>query len=351
MSSLDSAVPSQPAPHESGEAISLRRGHFWLKGEIVSDSDGQRLLGSSFVQWEAPAEPAELPPVVLIHGGGGQGTDWLGTPDGGPGWAQLLVQRGHPVYVVDRPGYGRSAYLPGWQGGSLPPVSYEAAKALFLPEGQAPDGHGAWPWGREPGSAALDNLVASSQPMLVDTRLGHRLERDRLAELLGRIGPAIIITHSAGAPAGWLAADARPELALAIVAVEPLGPPFKDLGPRGSLEWGITALPMACDPPGRADPGAAGKRVLAHLKQIPVAVVSGEASGRAASDAATAGFLQDRGVAAEHIQLRDHGVRGNGHGLIFESNNRESLDVVLRWLQLAVPEQCNAAVSSTTYHE
>ena len=51
-------------------------------------------------------------PIVLIHGGGGQGTDWLGTPDGRPGWATFLVQEGYAVYVVDRPGHGRSPYHP-----------------------------------------------------------------------------------------------------------------------------------------------------------------------------------------------------------------------------------------------
>jgi len=32
----------------------------------------------------------------------------MSTPDGRPGWRTLLVQRGYAVYVVDRPGYGRS---------------------------------------------------------------------------------------------------------------------------------------------------------------------------------------------------------------------------------------------------
>ena len=55
----------------------------------------------------------------------------------------------------------------------------------------------------------------------------HALERQLGAELIDRLGPAVLFTHSAGAPAGWLIAAARPELVRAIVALEPFGPPFR----------------------------------------------------------------------------------------------------------------------------
>jgi hypothetical protein len=32
------------------------------------------------------------------------------------------------------------------------------------------------------------------------------------------------------------------------------------------------------------------------------------------------------------IRLADHGIRGNGHGLIFEQNNREVLGLIQEWL-------------------
>ena len=50
-------------------------------------------------------------PIVLVHGGGGQGLDWMGTPDGRRGWAQILLEEGYKVYVVDRPGHGQSPFL------------------------------------------------------------------------------------------------------------------------------------------------------------------------------------------------------------------------------------------------
>ena len=41
-----------------------------------------------------------------------QGTDWLGTPDGRPGWFQYLVAEGFKVYVVDRPGTDDRRFTP-----------------------------------------------------------------------------------------------------------------------------------------------------------------------------------------------------------------------------------------------
>src|SRR5690242_5388026 len=84
-----------------------------------------------FVQWEAPVEVARPYPLVLVHGGGGQGTDYLGTPDGRPGWATRLVQEGYAVYVVDRPGHGRAALHPDVLGAMGVPFSYELATAFF----------------------------------------------------------------------------------------------------------------------------------------------------------------------------------------------------------------------------
>ncbi|MEJ7658536.1 MAG: alpha/beta fold hydrolase [Hymenobacter sp.] len=49
-------------------------------------------------------------PLVLVHGGTFQGTEWGTTPDGRPGWAQRLQEAGYAVLLVDRPGHGRSPY-------------------------------------------------------------------------------------------------------------------------------------------------------------------------------------------------------------------------------------------------
>lgn len=80
--------------------------------------------------------------------------------------------------------------------------------------------------------------------------------RDAGAELVDRVGP-IVLTRSRGAPLGWQIADARPDLVMGILAVEPNGPPVYDVvrGLDGfgvgvmSRPWGLTLAPLTYSPP------------------------------------------------------------------------------------------------------
>src|ERR1700749_2741053 len=51
-------------------------------------------------------------PIIMIHGSQQTGANFLGTPDGRPGWAAYFVAHGWPVYVIDQPGRGKSGYFP-----------------------------------------------------------------------------------------------------------------------------------------------------------------------------------------------------------------------------------------------
>ena len=173
--------------------------------------------------------------------------------------------------------------------------------------------------------------------------------------LLSRIGPAILVTHSKAGPFGWLIADARPKLVRGIVAVEPGGPPFEDTvlrrGP--SRAWGVSDIPMTYDPPAASpeelkrerDAAAEGPdlavcmrqaapaRRLPNLVGIPIAILTGEASYHAVYDHCTANYLAQAGVANEHIRLERKGIRGNGHGMPNERNNLEMAALVAGWLK------------------
>lgn len=311
-----------PAPHLSpGEALAIRRGQFWVPGERVATAAGTAQRGPMFVQWEAPADGAHPVPLVLVHGGGGQGTDWTGTPDGRPGWATRLVQAGFAVYVVDRCGHGRSPYHPDVIGPMGPQFPYEAAEALFCPGGS---GHTRW-------SGELDQLVAPMGALPADFAESQRMDADRLARLLDITGEAVLVTHSAGGPVGWLTANRRPELVTAIAAVEPMGPPFGEFPGMGALRWGLTAAEIVTDPPadspadvpGRDIPGLAGK---------PVVVITGGASAFAGFAPRVVDFLRGAGATAEQLHLPDRGITGNGHGLIYEANSDDTVRPVIEWL-------------------
>jgi pimeloyl-ACP methyl ester carboxylesterase len=327
------------------------QGCFWV-GVDYEERDGQSVVDGSqlYVEFQKPQEQTQPFPVVLIHGGGGQGLDWMATPDGRPGWRTLLLQRGYAVYVVDRPGHGRCPRhpreLPAPSGGRSPRLvpSVEVLGTMFAgPDNPA---HTQWPGSGRRDDPALAQLLASQSLAGYDPREHHALMRRRGGELLDIIGPAILITNSAGGPAGWLMTDERPGLVQAVVALEPLGPS----GPM-TLRWGITASPITYDPPAPepgdlelvdvpAGPGGPHLRLqpdpprrLPHLADIPIAVVSGEQSFANPMDVGTVAFLRQAGCTLiDHLRLGDLGVHGNGHLMMIERNNEEVLDIVTTWL-------------------
>ena len=328
-------ILSPPPFWATAPVRTIRQGHFWIAGERVEVNGQTYQRGPLFAQWEAPAEVIRPWPIVLVHGGGYQGTEWLETPDGRPGWAQRLVEAGYATIVVDRPGHGRSPYHPETMGAMGPPFSYENGRKIYFPEDQEPQ-HTQWPFAADD-EAAMAAFIAGYGPLPADLAFSEDIEADRLARLLDRIGPAILLTHSASGPVGWLVADRRPGLVKAIVAVEPMGPPFADIPNIGALAWGLTATPLTFDPP-RTDPASVkdadpATLRLPNLTGLPIAVVIGETSAFAPASPPIAAMLKAGGAAAEQIDLPALGIVGNGHGLIYEKNSDEALRPVLAWLK------------------
>ena len=319
-------------------ARTVRRGHFWIPGERVERAGKTFQRGPMFVAWEAPDRVERPYPIILVHGGGLQGTEWRDTPDGRPGWAQRLVEAGYATLVVDRPGHGRSPLHTDVVGPMGPAFSYEGGRQIYCPPD--PEGkHTQWPFAPDD-AEAMDQFIAGYGPLPADLAASEAMDADRLARLLDRIGPAILLTHSASGPSGWLAADCRPGLVRAIVSVEPMGPPFADIPNIGPLSWGLTAAPLTFDPP-RATPEAIrdadpATLRLPHLADLPIAVVTGDTSAFAPASAPIVAALKAGGAAAELLHLPDHGVTGNGHGLIYEKNSDAALQPVLAWLERQV---------------
>ncbi|MGP0036307.1 MAG: lysophospholipase [Solirubrobacteraceae bacterium] len=331
----------------SGPVTTSRRGSFWVGvSDRVDGPLGTVLRGPMYVEWEAPADSPKSAGRggrvwILVHGGGGQGTDYLITPDGRLGWSRLLVEQGHTVYVVDRPGHGRSPHHPDVLGPMGPPMGAQALRPIFVPPVDGPDSnpwagqHTQWPGGREPGDPIYDQWLAPSGPMLASWADMHALEQARLAELLDRVGPAVVVTHSAAGPGTFLAADARPEQVAALIAIEVLGPPFARRPEMGlDLAWGLASAPITFDPPAATPDELQGgpARRLPNLSRFPIAVVTGEASMFRAFDGELVDFLERAGCDVELVQLADHGVHGNAHGIMIERNNAEALAVLTGWV-------------------
>lgn len=344
----------------SGPLTTSRRGSFWVGIETVDGPLGRVQRGPMFVEWEQPENPGDAPPWVLVHGGGGQAIDYTTTPDGRPGWSRLLVERGHTVYVVDRPGHGRSPHHPDILGPMGPQLGFEFLRPIFVPPPEGPDSnptshlHTQWPGGREPGDPVYDQCLCTSGPLLADNAVMHALEASRLSELLDMVGPAVVVTHSAGGPGAFAGVDANPDNVAAFVAIEVLGPPWVKRPEMGlDMAWGFASSPIVYDPP-VADPSELDlvtevredefgplpvtlqrepARRLSNLSRFPIAVMTAEASMFLAYDRHLVAALAQGGCDVELVRFADHGVHGNGHAMMLERNNAEALGVVADWVK------------------
>lgn len=265
-------------------------------------------------------------PVVMVHGGCHTGACYLATPDGREGWAGLFAAAGHDVFVIDWPGHGRS---PACDDLSMLPTR-EIAEALLV--------------------------------------------------LLERIGPAILLVHSASGPMAWWVAEQAPSTVVAIVGVAPGAPANilrvlpEDPAEVAKLSHDVSLGCPVCLPEDRPvrvgrefirdfwanaprfpkqsldayalgivpesarlfnerfNIGGRGLRIEdpASLAHHPILIVTGDHDLRhpRAMDEATARYL-----GAEFAWLPDRGIVGNGHMLMIEDNSDVVAALLLEWLR------------------
>jgi pimeloyl-ACP methyl ester carboxylesterase len=353
------ASPGVNVPVHDQTAIKSR-GYFYVGGQYTGPERHQVMSGQIYVEALVPHTVRRPYPIVLVHGAAQTATNWMGTPDGRKGWAEYFVEQGHVVYMIDQPMRGRSAWHPA--DGATRMFSAQAIESQFTATakfGTWPQAklHTQWPGQGERkgqrGDPVFDAFYATQVESLADNALTQKHNQRALAALLDRIGPAVLLTHSQSGPFGWLAADARPDLVKAIVAVEPSGPPFENaVNATGKARpWGPSDIALTYQPPvNRSEelaieqlppeaPDLVGcwmqrqpARQLVNLAKIPVMVMVSEASYHAVYDHCTARYLAQAGVPTDFIRLQDRGLRGNGHMVMLENNNLEIARLIDQWL-------------------
>jgi pimeloyl-ACP methyl ester carboxylesterase len=339
----------------SGDSTALRlarQGSFWVGIDRKQMPYGTIAAGQSFVQFFIPEPVRHRYPILMIHGGGGQMTHFMGIGRR-PGWLHYALQAGYMVYLVDRPGYGRAPYHPDALGpGQLRPfLTFEVVPQIA--------GRGKeWPGS---GIVGQDGLIADFAAGEVgnvaedDLPMHSELCARGLAEVVDRIGRCIVLTFAYGGYFGWKLADDRPGQIAAIVAAEVNGWPFGTQTP-----WGLTAIPMTFDPP-VSDPSqfnlvertmpadwpgplrpfklqAEPARRLPNLANVPIVSVVNRYY-TLGSGPAQVEFLKQAGCTAEVIRLWERGFPNNTNLMPIEKNNRQIFDVILNWLQAKVPDE------------
>ncbi|KAK3391526.1 Alpha/Beta hydrolase protein [Sordaria brevicollis] len=343
-----------------------------------------------------------LMPIILLHGDYHPGSMWLTKPDGRPGWAAFFAERGHRVYAPQLPFHGQSAdsnYNDRVKAMTPQQVEnlFTAVNKINDPEWPAAKTHTQWPGSGIRGDPIFERYFNQLIPMHMDSCERQAAAQEAVESLLRFLKrPAILIGHGSGANVAWLAADVARDFVHAIVAVEPLGPPFGSaletkngkMGPtsnfrklNGTRQYGLADIPIQFAPPVAAPesfeelldektapyqpiqvtkfyakgrqgkfcfeqvpvglpPAAAEPRKLPNLVGIPQLVITAEASFHRVFDWATVHFLRQAGATVKYHKLEQHGIHGNGHLCFLEENSNSVANHVLNWLheEASVPK-------------
>lgn len=347
--------------------VIAQQGWFYAGGAYNETLPGKAMTGQMYVEFQVPEARKSPYPVIFVHGGQQNGTNWTGTPDGREGWAQFFLRRGYATYVVDQVARGRSPHNdPG--DGPHGPLNRDFATRRFV----APERHVDWPQGAlhdqwvgaaMPGDAVFDQFIASQNPSLADYARQQELNSAALVALLDRIGPSILVVHSQSGAFGWVVADRRPERVRALIALEPNGPPVRDIENLGAPDWfadtgrwkvsGLGDVQLTWNPPlgegeqldwvkeaasqakdcVRCWKQASPVRSLPNLAKVKILMLTAQASYHAPYDHCTTQFLRQAGVTLDHVYLADRGITGTGHMLMIEKNSDAVAGVVHEWLQ------------------
>jgi len=364
-----------------------RQGLFFVNGEYYTSQTEtttatcstapepcRYMAGQMYVEYQVPKNVRHPYPVVMVHGAGQTGTNFLSTPDDRPGWAQFFLANGYAVYVVDQTGRGRSVYTTELYGPTRPPFDVEgrvrnwSAQQEFklYPKAEL---HTQWPGTGKPGGPFFDQFYASQVQLMVDGIKTQEYAQKALSALLDKIGPAILLTHSQSGTFGFLAADKRPDLVKAVITVEgggtpraftAVGPPkwFED-APPPDVTWGIASIPVTYSPavtdpkelkfaqesapaPGtlvRCWVQTAPARQLPNLRRMPHLLVVGEASAASSTNHCVSRYLTQAGVENTWVNLGAVGIHGNGHMMMLERNNLEIAAFLASWLKNNVEQE------------
>jgi len=316
------------------------------------------LAGQAYVEYFIPQRlrrGARTLPIVMIPGGGLVGVHFLTTPDGREGWADYFLRRGYPVYIVDVPGRGRAGFVidgfnnvragvaaPNTQGelrmwDSSAWLEWNTGPLPTPTPRQGPNdpsciGNDA----RDPNNPPVycnGNLM----PAIDDEGYKHWLAalmpegpveggiNPGIIAALQKIGPAIVIAHSAaGTMAGRIAND-KPELFKAVIGIEPQGD--CNLPPNVDVK-GLAKVPTysihGINQVGRPQTGpcldtyekinrAGGDAVYLSLPKLPRNV------------------LNDR--------IPQAGIWGNDHIMMWDTNSDEIAGILLKWIEQHVEKR------------
>jgi pimeloyl-ACP methyl ester carboxylesterase len=315
------------------------QGSFFVGGETVTQTQGQLgnlgpgghiTINQMYVRYMVPQGADGHVPVVMVHGATLTGKSWETTPDGRMGWDEYFVRKGHPVYVPDQVGRGRS----GFDQAVLNDVRAGSAPAGSLPPWLRFSDEVVWPnfrFGAKAGEPFADTQfpVAAvgelSKQAVPDISFGFPPRNPNwkaLADLAGQLRGAVLVGHSQSGSFPLEAALLNPTAAKGLVLVEP----------------------------GRCPEYSAEQ--IKTLSTVPILIVFGDHRDtptglstlptwqqRFEMCQGMIGRLKAVGGRAEMLAPPDRGIRGNSHMIMQDKNSLQIADLILQWMGANVSQK------------
>ncbi len=294
--------------------------------------DGQTLhVDHLYAQYKIPVKPKKLP-LVMWHGC--LSTAYESTPDDREGYESIFVRRGWSTYIIDQPRQGRAGKSSAAFTYTPNPGDFQQYHSFRL--GVYPNFFPGSQFPHDP--ASLDHFFRQGAP---NGPGDLTISTDAVAALFNKIGPAILITHSASGPLGLLTAMKTSNIK-GIVSYEPSNSqqyPF----PVGELP---TPLPLS-----NGTPLAVGLAVplsdFLKLTKIPIQFIFGDNIPTSPNPIIAldnwrvrlvyAQQLVDKineyGGDAQLVHLPDIGIHGNSHFAFADLNNLKIADLLSAYLK------------------
>ena len=318
------------------------QGSFFVGGEKVEQTQGELgdlgpgghiTVNQMYVRYMVPQGGDGNLPVVMVHGATLTGKSWETTPDGRMGWDEYFVRQGHPVYVPDQVGRGRS----GFNQAVFNNARAGSAPANTLPRWLRFSDEGVWPnfrIGSKAGQPYPDTPVPGDRP-------GRTLEAGRARRELWRPphtqpdaqgaggsrqpgewrradGALAVGLVSAGGGAAQSRRDERPRARRAWHAARPTTPTNRSRRWRSCRSWSSSAITATRRP---------------AFRRCPTWQTRYEACQ------ALIGRLKAAGGQAQMISPTEIGTRGNSHMIMQDKNHLQVADLILKWIDERVSKR------------
>jgi pimeloyl-ACP methyl ester carboxylesterase len=310
------------------------QGSFFVGGEKAEQTQGELgdlgpgghiTVNQMYVRYMVPQDGAGNVPVVMIHGATLTGKSWETTPDGRMGWDEYFVRKGHPVYVPDQVGRGRS----GFNQALFNDVRAGSATAASLPRWLRFSDEVVWPnfrFGTKPGApfadsqfpvSAVDELSKQGVP---DVSFGGVPNPNptlkALSDLASQVNGAVLMGHSQSGPFPLAAALLNPAVARGLVLVEPGGCPTNYTDEQIKTLATLPVLVVFGDH--RDTPTGIGIRPSWQLSFEGCQALIDR--------------LKKAGGQAQMLSPLETSIRGNSHMIMQDKNSLQIADLILKWI-------------------